>query len=114
MAVTTKTKPEKTVSETLRERFGAQIDEWKRLHGNVFGYVSEDGKCCALRVPSLLILDACRTMSGGNGLKFDMALLENCWLGGDETLKTEDKYRLGVFDWLSTLIQKVEGELEEL
>ena len=112
MAVKTKTK--KPVAETLRERFGAQIDEWKRLHGNVFGYVSKDGKCCALRAPDLVILDACRAMSGGNGLRFDMALLENCWLGGDEALKTDDKYRLGVFDWLSTVIQKVEGELEEL
>jgi len=100
--------------DIIQKRFGAQIDEWKRLYGSVFGYVSEDGKCCVLRAPDLIILDACRTISGGSSIKFDAVLLENCWLGGDNELKTEDKYRLGVFDWLSTVIKKVEGELVEL
>ena len=100
--------------EIIQKRFGAQIDEWKRLYGDVFGYVSNDGKCCVLRAPNLVILDACRTISGGSSFRFDEALLENCWLAGDNELRTEDKYRLGLFDWLATVIQKVEGELVEL
>jgi len=107
-------KTKKTIPETIKERFGAQIDEWKKLYGSVFGYVSEDGKCCVLRAPDLVILDACRVMSGGSSIKFDIMLLENCWLAGDAELKTGDKYRLGLFDWLSTVIKKVEGELVEL
>ena len=107
-------KMEKTKTEIIQERFGARIDDWKRQYRDVFGYVSEDGKCCVLRTPDLTILDACRTMSRGSSIRFDMALLENCWLDGDPELKTEDKYRMGIFDWLGSIIKKTEGELVEL
>ena len=41
-------------------------------------------------------------------------LLENCWLDGDKELLKDDKYRMGLFDWLGVIIKKVEGRLEEL
>lgn len=91
-----------------------QIIRWKAEYGGVFGYTTTDDKWCLLGQPSLMILDACRTLAGGSGIKFDMALVDNCWLAGDEELKTEDKYRMGLFDWLGGIIKKVDGELEEL
>lgn len=104
----------KATNNIITERFGARIAEWKKQYGYVFGYVSDDGKCCVLRAPDLTILDACRIISRGSSIQFDIALLENCWLDGDPELKTEDKYRMGVFDWLGTIIKKTEGELVEL
>lgn len=91
-----------------------QIDVLKKAHGAIFLYRAVDGKYCILKAPDLNILDVCRTISKGSSIKFDMALADNCWLQGDECLKTEDKYRMGLFDWLGGLIKKVEGELEEL
>lgn len=91
-----------------------KIKKYKDQFGGVYKYTAKDGKACLLRSPDLNILDACRTISGGSSIKFDKALLDNCWLEGDEELKTVDKYQIGLFDWLGGIIQKVDGELEEL
>lgn len=91
-----------------------QIEAYKKQYGTVFKYTAKDGKSCLLRSPDLTILDACRTISGGSSVKFDAALVDNCWIDGDPELKTVDKYRMGLFDWLGGIIKKVDGELEEL
>lgn len=91
-----------------------QIKKYKGEHGTLYRYTADDGKSCLLRSPDLNILDACRTVSGGSSIKFDKALVENCWVDGDEELKTVDKYQMGLFDWLGGIIQKVDGQLEEL
>lgn len=91
-----------------------QIKAYKAKYGSLYRYTSSDGKSCLLRSPNLEILDACRTISGGSSIKFDKALVENCWVDGDKELKTLDKYQMGLFDWLGGIIEKVEGELEQL
>ncbi|MDR2557040.1 MAG: hypothetical protein LBC49_04925 [Bacteroidales bacterium] len=91
-----------------------QIEKYKRQYGSVFMYTSKDGKSCILRAPDLQILDACRTISGGSSIRFDIALVDNCWIDGDIELKTIDKYKMGLFDWLGGIIQKIDGELKEL
>ncbi len=90
------------------------IKSLKTLHGRLFVYRSDDGKYCILRVPTLMEIDACRAISGGSSIQFDMALVDNIWVEGDEEFKTVDKYRMGLFDWLGTVIIKVRGEMEEL
>lgn len=91
-----------------------QIEQWKLQYGSIFRYKSEDGKVCYLKTPTLTIIDACKTIAGGSSIKFDIALVDNCWIEGDDELKTQDKYRMGLFDWLGGIIKKVDGELEEL
>ena len=91
-----------------------KIAAWKKEYGNIFLYKSVDGKYCILRNPTLQILDACRAASGGSSIKFDSFLVENTWVEGDPVFKTDDAYRMGLFDWLGGIIKKVEGELEEL
>jgi len=90
------------------------IKEYKNKFGHVFKYTSKDGKSCLLRNPDLKIIDACRTVSGGSSVKFDKALVDNCWLEGDEELRTNDEYTMGLFDWMGGIIKKVDGQLEEL
>ncbi|MDR2009219.1 MAG: hypothetical protein LBQ22_01905 [Bacteroidales bacterium] len=104
----------KTNKEFFIEKYGeAQISAWKQQYGNIFCYKTTDGKSCVLRPADLITLDACRVTAGRSSIKFDMALVENCWLGGDKELLSIDKYRMGLFDWLGGIIQKIEGELEE-
>lgn len=91
-----------------------QIKVFKEKYGNIFKYTTKDGKSCLLRSPNLDILDACRTISGGSSIRFDKALIDNCWIDGDKELKTVDKYQMGLFDWLGAIIDKVDGELEQL
>ncbi len=91
-----------------------RIDALKKEHGSIFKYTSKDGKSCLLRSPNLKIIDACRTVANGSTVKFDKALVENCWIEGDEELRTNDNYCMGLFDWLPAIIKKVDGQLEEL
>ncbi|MHB9003518.1 MAG: hypothetical protein ACYC6C_05580 [Coriobacteriia bacterium] len=90
------------------------IEAWKKKFGAVYKYSTKDGKVCYLKCPDLQILDACRTISGGSSLKFDQALVDNCWLEGDLEFKTVDKYRMGLYDWLGGIVKKIDGQLEEL
>lgn len=91
-----------------------QIAAFKKQHGNVHHYKTKDGKSCLLKSPDLEVIDACRTISGGSSIKFDKALVENCWIAGDEDFKSVTKYQLGLFDWLGSIIDKVDGEMEKL
>jgi hypothetical protein len=91
-----------------------KIAQYKKQYDGVYKYVAEDGKSCLLRSPDLKIIDACRTTSGGSSIKFDKAMVENCWLEGDLELKTVDKYQIGLFDWLPGIVKRVDGKLEEL
>ena len=101
-------------TEAIKKRFGAQFNDWKSQYGKVFGYVSTDGKTGVFRTPDMTILDLCSTIAKGSQVKYDQALIANCWLGGDEELKTETKYILGLKEWLADLIEVVNGEMVEL
>ena len=90
------------------------IEALKKQHGSLFQYTAVDGKSCLLKAPDLKTLDACRTIAGKSSIQFDIALVDNCWLEGDDEFKTDDSYRMGLFDWLGGIIKKVEGELVEL
>ncbi len=91
-----------------------QIAVYKQRYGTVFRYTATDGKSCILKAPDLQVIDACRVLSGGSAIKFDSALVENCWVAGDEEFKKDDAYRIGLFEWLGNIIRKVDGRLEEL
>jgi hypothetical protein len=91
-----------------------QIDAHRAKHGELFRYTTTDGKSCLLKTPDLMTLDACRTIAAGSSIKFDKALIDNCWVDGDVELKTEDKYLMGLFEWTQALIIKVDGTLEKL
>lgn len=98
----------------FKEANKEKIELLKKQHTAVYIYMTEDGKYCILKAPDLMILDACKTLSGGSSIKFDIALVENTWLDGDIEFKTVDKYRIGLHDWLGGLIKRVDGQLEEL
>ncbi len=101
------------IQSAIKERFGAQLDEWKKLYGTIKGY-GVDGKIAVFRVADINIIDACRTTSNGSTMRFDMAMLENCWIDGDKELLETDKYKLGLVNWGDVLIEIAAGEMVEL
>ena len=101
-------------TKEIKERFGAQLENWKKEYGKVFGYKSTDGKIGVFRTPDLTILDLCQAIAKGSSIQYDKALVENCWLGGDECLKNETKYFLGMRSFLGDIVEVVSGELGEL
>ncbi len=91
-----------------------QIKAWKDTYGDVFQYTSKDGKTCILRSPTLAIIDACKAQSNGSSIKFDEALRKNCTLAGDPEFENSDKHKMGLYDWISTIIVIEHGKLVKL
>jgi hypothetical protein len=91
------------------------IAEWKEKYPTgVFAYTTDDGKRAYLHAPTRKTLSAAATIGKSDPLKYNEILLANCWLDGDEDIKTDDRYFLGISAKLAELVQIKEGELEKL
>ena len=90
-----------------------QIQEWKQKHGDVYVLNIEDKKAY-LRTPDRKTLSYASTLATKDPLKFNEVVLTNCWLGGDEEIKTDDALFLAASSKLPDLIQIKEATLEKL
>lgn len=91
----------------------AQIDKWKKEHKNIFA-VSIDGHIAYLKKPDRKTLSYASSFGMKEPLKFNEVILENCFLGGSEEIKTDDDLFLGVAGKLAELIEVKEAELVKL
>lgn len=90
-----------------------QIEEWKAKHGDIFRIKVLD-KECYLKKPSRKALGYASMAGKDNPLKFNEVLLNDCWLGGDEEIKTNDDLFLSASAKIAELIKVEEAELEKL
>jgi len=90
-----------------------QIQEWKKQYKDVF-VISVADKKAYLRTPDRKTLSYASTLATKDPLKFNEVILDNCWLGGDEEIKTNDELFLAVSSKLPDLIQIKEATLEKL
>lgn len=102
-------KEEKLVGQATPE----QIEAWKRQHGDIFA-ATVDGSICYLKRPSRKALGYASFASKQNPLNFNEAILNDCWLGGDETIRTDDAKFLGISGVLAEIIEVKEAELKKL
>lgn len=91
----------------------AQIAEWKEKHGDIYKLAVED-KVCYLKEPDRKTLSYATTVGQKDPMKFNEIMLNACWLGGDEIIKTKDSYFLSASTKLAELIQVKEATLEKL
>ena len=90
-----------------------QIAIWKEEYGDVYVYTAE-GKTCYLKKPDRNILSAAAVIGRNDPLKYNEIILKNCWLGGDEQIKDDDSFFLGISQKIGELIEVKEGELKKL
>jgi len=90
-----------------------QIAQWKAQHVDVFRIKVAD-KECYLKKPSRKALGYASVAGKDNPLKFNEVLLNDCWLGGDEEIKTNDDLFLSASAKIAELIKVEEAELEKL
>ena len=90
-----------------------QIQEWKKQYKDIF-VISVEDKKVYLRTPDRKTLSYASTLATKDPLRFNEVILENCWLGGDEEIKTNDEFFLAVSSKLPDLIQIKEATLEKL
>jgi len=90
-----------------------QIEAWKKKHADIF-LVEVDGHSCILKAPGRNELSYAATVAGKDPMKFNAAILESCWLGGDEEIKTNDRLFMGVASKLDEIIQTAEATVKKL
>jgi len=88
-----------------------KISEWKEKYGEVF-QVEVDGHVAYLRKPTRKALGAAAVVGKSDPMKYNEILLTNCWLEGDEEIKTDDSLFLGVSAQLAELIEIKEATLK--
>lgn len=105
---------EKFIGEATAE----QIAEWKEKHGDVFAIKADDttGKThiCYLRTPKRRDISAASVAGKVDPLKFNETMLRQCWLGGDEEIRTNDRLFLAVSGKIADIVEVGEAELEKL
>lgn len=90
-----------------------QIAAWKREFGKVY-VVEADGKKGYLRRPTRKIISAATVIGGNDALRSKEVLIENCWLGGDAELKSEDRYFIALAGRIDEIIEVAQVELKEV
>lgn len=90
-----------------------QIAEWKKKHGDVFK-IEVDGKVAFVKSPDRKTLSYAGSVGTKDPIKFNEIVLNNCWLGGDEEIKTDDSLFLGVGQVLGEIIKVKEATIAKL
>lgn len=90
-----------------------QIAEWKKQHGEIF-QLDVDGHTCFLKKPSRKVISMATTIGQNDPVKFSELMMNNCWIAGDEIIRTDDELFLSAAGKLADLIQLKEAELKKL
>lgn len=91
-----------------------QIADWKTKHGRIYKLTAQDGSVGIIKQPNRKILSHATAVAGSDPIKFNEVVLEDCWIAGDESLKTDDAKFLGISEKLADIIEKAEVALKEL
>lgn len=91
----------------------AEISAAKKKHGDVFK-ITVDGKEAIIRKPNRKDLSHATAVGGNDPFAFNEALLNDCWLVGDEEIKTNDDCFLAVSGQLEKIIEIKEAEIKKL
>lgn len=92
-----------------------ELQAFKAKHGKIFLMTIED-KSCVLKNPDRAVLGYASKIQADSGdpMKFNEALLENCWVAGDEEIKTDDAYFFAASGQLDKLLSFKVAELKEV
>ncbi len=89
------------------------IKKWQEQHGDVFMITVED-KAGYYRKPDRKILGAAMKFGANDPMKFNETLATNCWLGGDDELRTNDDYFFAASSKFGEMVQVKEAEIKKL
>lgn len=89
------------------------IADLKAKHGEVFE-INVGGVIGYLKKPDRKTLSYASSVASKDPIKFNEILLNGCWLGGDERIKTDDNLFLSASQVLGTLVEVKEASLVKL
>lgn len=91
----------------------AEIEKWRKDHKEVFEFGCKD-KVCYLKKPGRRELSFASMTAGRDEYKWNEAIVEACWLGGDEEIKTNDDYFLPLCGQLAVLVERQDSYIKKL
>lgn len=104
---------EKTVAVSGNEVTEQQIEGWKKQHGEVY-LVEVGGRKAYLRPADRKTISYATAVGAKDPMAFNEALIQNCWLGGDEEIKTVDSLFMGASAVLHELIEVQTASIKKL
>lgn len=90
-----------------------KVAAWKEAYGEVFK-LEVEGHVAYLKKPTRKALSAAAVIGKTDPMKYNEVLLNNCWIEGDEAIKTDDALFLGASAQLAELIEIKEATLKKL
>lgn len=109
------------MSELIGQATPEQIEAWKRevaaQYGEgckVFSYKVDNRVCYIRNVDRNTFSLASAKVASGGPNKFNEVVLENVWVGGDDTIKKDNRYYFGLIEFIEELMAKKKGTLTEL
>ena len=90
-----------------------QIAQWKKDNEKVF-ILESKGATAYIRKPDFNDVDYATSVSVNSPLSFPKEIINQCWLGGDEIMKTDAGYIMGVSSVIDTIIEVIEVEVKEV
>lgn len=95
-----------------------QIEDWKKEHGNIYMIFSEGGKTAIVSDPTqrvdvmkMAIAAIRKSGSLGRGYAIAEVVLNNCWVAGDECVKTDPARIEGCGKQIDDLVDIPEYEM---
>lgn len=95
------------------EAAAEQIEKWKKEHGGV-NVIEVEDKRCYLKPLTRPIVSLATAAAATDTFAFSETVLANCWLDGDEEIKTEDAYFYGANRIISELVEVKKASLKKL
>ena len=90
-----------------------QLAAWKAEYKTVYELVVDDA-VAYLRKPNRQDLSAATALAKNDSYLFNEILLNSCWLGGADIIKTDDEYFLSIGPSLADLIEVKHAELKKI
>lgn len=105
-------KPNLTIQE-ITKKYGDDIAKWKKEYGEIQAVIIGD-KVAFLKKPDRKTLSFASIAGQKDPMKFNEIILENCFVGGDTEIKTDDSLFLAASAKVVDLIEIKEAELVKL
>lgn len=90
-----------------------QIEAYKKEHGELT-LVQAGDKTCILKKPTRKTISYASVAASNDPLKYNEVILKECWVDGDEEIKTDTGLFLSVSAKLNELVGLVEVEMVKL
>jgi hypothetical protein len=92
-----------------------QVAEWRKKYSSAHS-LSSEGKECIIFSPfdDIRVMKmAFASLMGEDKIAFVDAIINNCFLWGDESVKTDDQFKAGVYEDLNDIVNIPEFDLNK-